>query len=91
MKLFPLCLLKSVTQVVRQLKRALDTDVKNINVTWEHVPRSELQDSSPEDKNIIFMGGKLVLYSLLEGQSLSSEEKAFFKFVVVIRFANQDL
>eukprot|EP00026_Physarum_polycephalum_P002025 Phypoly_transcript_02029.p1 GENE.Phypoly_transcript_02029~~Phypoly_transcript_02029.p1 ORF type:complete len:983 (+),score=158.19 Phypoly_transcript_02029:31-2949(+) len=61
-------------KVVRQLKRALDLNV-TAKVTWNNVPKSSMQDSVPEDKNSVFIGGKLVMYSLLENQRLAPDTK----------------
>eukprot|EP00026_Physarum_polycephalum_P010529 Phypoly_transcript_10694.p1 GENE.Phypoly_transcript_10694~~Phypoly_transcript_10694.p1 ORF type:complete len:404 (+),score=45.85 Phypoly_transcript_10694:3-1214(+) len=70
-------------KVIRQLKRALDLDLKNARVTWKNVPSCKLQDKVPEDTNAVFIGGKLVLYSLLENRFTFSPDQ---KYAVIVEF-----
>jgi hypothetical protein len=54
----------------------LGLNIKKAEAQWaSDFPKSNMQDTTPEYVEAIFVGGKIVFYTLLEDQVLPENEK----------------
>jgi hypothetical protein len=62
-------------QVIRQLKRAMGLEMKNMKINWGELPVGKLSSAHDSANLHVFKGEKLVLYAILDEQQPEKDKE----------------
>lgn len=52
-------------------------EITDVKLDWEKIPSSKYMETVPHDINGVYVGGSIVLYALIENQSLPQNTKVY--------------